>query len=216
MTEETAPPMEVQMVEAYVDGDMELAQEMLDDTNVRKGITQPDNIDPTRLAPMPDAPQTEAPEVESAIAKLSELGGDHAQLVHEWGGDFGENLAYAKAAFTNIVRERPDLIEKVDAAGLGNDPAVLKLLAQHGRMSAGMMGDFEPMTRHYDAPNTPRISSARPSSKRAAQQELDELYRANPPGTDKYKDPKVQRRIGQLASMIGGDDSIVGQGGRTA
>src|SRR5882762_117398 len=84
--------------------------------------------------------------VERAATTLSDLGPEGQALVQEWGGhtsqDFQENLAYAREAFRDIVANRPDLIAKVDASGLGNDPAVLKLLAQHGRMQANTLGDY--------------------------------------------------------------------------
>ena len=225
MTDETAelpsrPPAEqtasAEMVESYLRNDMDGAQDALDCATAELGEDDGSTNEPTQLRRMPDAPKMEAPEVDRAIAKLNNLGGDHAQLVNEWGGDFSENLAYAKAAFTDIAKSRPDLIEKFDAAGLGNDPAILKHLAQHGRLHAGLMGDMTVARNYSYEPTTSRISSARPGSKRAAQDELNELYRENPPGTEKYKDPKVQRRITQLTSMISGNDEIVGMNGRTA
>jgi hypothetical protein len=45
---------------------------------------------------------------------------------------------------------------------------------------------------------------------------MNKIYKDNPPGTEKYKDPAVQRRIAQLADILSGGGSIVGSGGRTA
>src|SRR3954447_1848933 len=84
-----------------------------------------------------DQAAAETAMISNAASKLSQLGPEGASLVQEWGGhtsaDFKENLAYAKAAFQDVVKNRPDLIAKVDASGLGNDPAVLKILSELGR-----------------------------------------------------------------------------------
>ena len=98
--------------------------------------------DSAPLAPMPDAPPIATSEVDAAVVKLNERGGDHAALVASWGPDIGKNLAWAKSAFADIVTNRPDLIQKFEAAGLGDDPSVLQHLASYGRLNAGLMGDF--------------------------------------------------------------------------
>jgi hypothetical protein len=50
----------------------------------------------------------------------------------------------------------------------------------------------------------------------SAQAELNEIYKATPPGTAGYKTAAVQERVQQLMNKIHGTGSIVGQGGRTA
>jgi uncharacterized protein YukE len=163
----------------------------------------------------PQAPQGEAAIVERAATTLAELGPEGHALVQEWGGhtspDFQENIAYARDAFREIVSTRPDLIAKVDASGLGNDPAILKILAEHGRMRANTLGNYT-VERNYRAPS----ESARPlpRSQSAAQAELNDLYAKNPPGTEAYK--KVAGRIMALNEQIHGTGNIIGQGGRTA
>src|ERR1700681_1559970 len=142
-TNTAAPTAHDQMMEAHFRGDQAGAQALSARVNQEAGIEQPQ--DSLALAPMAAAPKAAVGEVERAIATLNELGGEHAALVQEWkqtGANAAEELGYAKAAFRDIVANRPDLIAKVDASGLGNDPAVLKLLAKHGRLNAGMMGDF--------------------------------------------------------------------------
>src|SRR3981081_74405 len=144
---------------------------------------------------MATAPKAEVGEVDRAVAILTEHGGEHAALVQEWkdtGANIGEELAYAKAAFPDIVANRPDLIAKVDASGLGNDPAVLKLLARHGRLNAGMMGDFS--VARNSSTSTTEPQRALPRGQSAAQAEWNKLYKDNPPGSAKYKDPAVQNR----------------------
>src|ERR1700694_5475854 len=141
----TAAPTS-QMMEAVFRGDGQGAQALSEQVNREAGLDQPQSgPDPLALAPVAPAPKAEVGEVDRAIATLNELGGEHAALVQEWqqtGANAAEELGYAKAAFRDIVANRPDLIAKADASGLGNDPAVLKLLAKHGRLNAGMMGDF--------------------------------------------------------------------------
>jgi hypothetical protein len=153
--------------------------------------------------------------VDQAISKLTELGGEHAALVQEWrdtGANPAEEIAYAKAAFSKHAT--PELIAKVDASGLGNDHAVLKFLAKQGRLDAGMMGDFT-MVRNGEAPSRAQVVT-RGSGTSAAQAEFNKLYKDNPPGTEQYKNLQVQKRIAELAEIIGGGGNIVGQGGRTA
>jgi hypothetical protein len=161
------------------------------------------------------APKTETALVQRAATTLSQLGPEGEALVQEWGGhtspDFHENLSYAKAAFADIAKNRPDLIAKVDASGLGNDPAILKILAEHGRMQANTLGDFT-----VERNRNPSFDAPLPRGQSAAQDRLNQLYKDNPPGTEKYKQPHVQKEIARLMSSLHGDGDIVGTGGRTA
>jgi hypothetical protein len=165
------------------------------------------------LPQMPDAPTLAAREVTTAIDKLNELGGEHSRLLDEWGSGFGENLAYAKQAFKEIVADNPGIIAKVDRSGLGNDPAVLRLLANHGRMKAGMTGDFETPVQRTGSRlgDTSERGQGRGGS---AQAELDQLMTDNPPGTAAYKSPRVQRRVEALSRQISGGGNVIGRGGR--
>ncbi len=165
------------------------------------------------VAPMREAPNVESSEVDNAISTLTELGGEHAALVQKWGSDASENLAYAKEAFKDIVTNRPDLIAKVDANGLGNDPAVLEFLAQHGRLKSGMMGDFHVARKSAPSYDEPRMVV--PRGKSAAQVELDAIYKRTPPGSPGYREKSVQDRIRRLTETLAGPGSAVGHGGRT-
>ncbi|MGY4333055.1 hypothetical protein ACVWWG_007472 [Bradyrhizobium sp. LB7.2] len=154
--------------------------------------------------------------ISNAASKLSELGPEGASLVQEWGGhtspDFKENLAYAKAAFEDVAKNRPDLIAKVDASGLGNDPAVLKILSELGRQRAHTYGDKTVSSRRFnDEPSRPL-----PSGGSAAQRELNKIFEETPPGSPGYAKRAVQDRIWQLQEMIHGTEPAIGQGGRTA
>jgi hypothetical protein len=203
------------MIDAYVKGDSAGAQALSAQVNREAGIEQPQ--DTLALAPMAPAPKAEVGEVDRAIATLNELGGEHAALVQEWkqtGANAAEELGYAKAAFRDIVANRPDLIAKVDASGLGNDPAVLKLLAKHGRLNAGMMGDFTVARNNAPSEQARVMTPGRGSS--SAQAELNQLMADNPPGTAAYKNPRVQNRVAELSRMIAGNGPMIGQGGRNA
>jgi hypothetical protein len=219
-TDTAAPTAHDQMMDMVFKGDAAGAQAMSAQVNREAGIEQPQvGHDPLALAPMPDAPRAEVGEVDRAVAILTEHGGEHAALVQEWkqsGANIGEELAYAKAAFRDIVANRPDLIAKVDASGLGNDPAVLKLLAQHGRLQAGMTGDFT-VARNGSSPSVaPAISRGGGGSKAALLAELAQIRENNPVGSASYKKPAVQNRITQINEALYGNEPVVGQGGRTA
>jgi uncharacterized protein YukE len=183
--------------------------------------SRPDNGIPDRkpgdsvytFDPAKDAEEAQAAPFVKAATTLSDLGPEGQALVQEWGGhtsqDFQENLSYAKAAFADISKNRPDLIAKVDASGLGNDPAILKILAEHGRLQAFSAGDFT--TQKYRAMEGQRPM---PQSNSAAQRELDKIYKETPPGSPGYREKAVQDRVMQLNEMIHGTEPAVGQGGR--
>ena len=205
-------------VDAWISGDpakMEFASRPENGIPDRKPGDQIYTADP-RV--QPEAPQGEAAMVERAATTLAELGPEGEALVQEWGGhtshDFQENLAYASEAFRDIVANRPDLIAKVDASGLGNAPAVLKLLAQHGRMNANHMGDFT-VARNGEAPGAGDVITPRSGSK-SAQTELNKIFEDTPPGSAGYRTNAVQNRVRQLNEAIHGNGNIVGTGGRTA
>ena len=209
-----APTATDQMMDAYVKGDSAGAQALSAQVNREAGIEQPQ--DSLALAPMPPAPKVAATEVEKAITTLKETGGEHAALVDRWqqeGANPAEELAYAKAAFSKYAT--PKLIEKFNKSGLGNDPEIILYLAKQGRLDAGMSGDFT-VARNYEAPSEQArvMTPARGGS--SAQAELNQLLHDNPPGSDKYKNPRVQNRVAELSRMIAGGGSIVGSGGRTA
>jgi hypothetical protein len=208
--------------QAWIRGDMQRAQELnrpIDDQSA-VGIPMAEQAadqGAPALAPTPDAPRGEIAFAERAATTLADLGPEGEALVQEWGGhtshDFQENLAYARDAFRDIVANRPDLIAKVDASGLGNDPAILKILAQHGRMTANQMGDFT-VARNGSSPSEAPAFRGN-GSKAALQAELAQIRKDNPVGTEKYKNPAVQRRITQINETLYPGD-IVGRGGRTA
>ena len=205
-------------VDAWISGDpakMEFASRPENGIPDRKPGDQIYTADP-RV--QDEAPKGEAAIVQRAATTLSELGPEGEALVQEWGGhtshDFQENIAYAREAFRDIVANRPDLIAKVDASGLGNDPMILKILAEHGRMRANTLGDYT-VARNGEAPGAGDVITPRSGSK-SAQTELNKIYAETPPGSAGYRTNAVQNRVRQLNEAIHGTGNIVGTGGRTA
>ena len=206
--------------EAWMAGDMQGAQAL------SQPIPDAAPIDSSRedapfwaqapVRPMAEAPRAEVSEVDQAITKLNDIGGEHAALVQKWqttGANVAEELGYAKQAFEYVVNERPDLIAKFDQSGLGDDPSVLEFLAQHGRLRAGMMGDFS--VAQNSTRSTGGQQRALPRGQSAAQAELNRLFEETPPGTPGYAKASVQARVRQLSEMIHGDGPAVGHAGRT-
>lgn len=216
--------------EAWISGNMDKAQELSqpipdgaahtplagDVPAYLKNHLAAQDLEQKRTA-APDVAQAETAMISHAATTLSELGHEGASLVEEWGGasspGFKENFAYARAAFADVAKNRPDLIAKVDASGLGNDPAVLKILSKLGRQKAHTLGDRTVSNRFssFDEP-----SRSLPSGNSAAQRELNTIFEQTPPGTAGYAKQSVQDRIRQLQEMIHGDGPVIGQGGRTA
>jgi hypothetical protein len=153
-----------------------------------------------RLADDPAA--AEAAMISHAATVLTELGSEGQALLNDWGGAnspaFKENFAYAKSAFADIAKNRPHLIAKVDASGLGNDPAVLQILSELGRQKANTYGDTTVSSR-FQSNGAPL-----PSGNSAAQRELNRIFEETPPGSPGYAKPAVQQRIWQLQELIHG------------
>jgi hypothetical protein len=187
-----------------------------------------DGNEAASLSPMPAAPTVAPSEATAAMQTLNERSGGHSDLVARWGNDFAPNFAYAKAAFKDIAANRPDLIEKFQKSGLGDDPSVIEHLAQFGRQQAGRLGDFTIARNHSNNGPAPMPTSYTPiSSTRAGpsgnsnnngsletQGELNRLLASNPPGSQGYKTnaPRIQ----QLYRTLAGSGSIIGTGGRTS
>jgi hypothetical protein len=206
--------------EAWMSGNMDKAQTLnqpIPDAPIESGDAAAPFWAHAPIKPMAEAPRAEPTMVDSAIAKLNDIGGEHAALVQKWqttGANVAEEIGYAKQAFEYVVKERPDLIAKFDQSGLGDDPSVLEFLAQHGRLRAGFMGDFTVAQNNSRSTGEPQ--RAMPRGQSAAQAELNRIFEETPPGTAGYAKPSVQRRISQLQEMIHGDGPAVGFAGRTA
>jgi hypothetical protein len=215
-------------VDAWISGDpkkMEWANRPDNGIPDRKPGESVYRADPTKgddpvYATMPEAPKVEASDVSAAAAKLNAMGGAHAELFPQWereGANPAEELGYAKAFFAKNAKDDPELVEIVNASGLGNHPKILRLMAKMGRLDAGMMGDLT-VSQRYSAPSASPDAPAIPrsnGSKASLQAELTQLRRENPAGSQGYRRPEVQKRITQLNEALYGNGNIVGQGGRT-
>ena len=226
--QQTAPDAATEAaVDAYISGNAEKAAPLFDRAAVehrRAAATAETGTDQAwrdnevaPLAPMPDAPHIAKTEVDAAIAKLENLGGEHAELVHEWQStraNVGEELAYARSAFATIAANDPKLIAEVDRSGLGNHPSVLKFLATQGRLAAGFSGNDTISQRNTNLTSSPKASANRGGSE--TQTELDTIMRQNPPGTALYRQPHIQERVAHLSGMLAGSGNVIGRGGRNA
>jgi hypothetical protein len=220
-TDTAANQATAKSIDAYISGGADKAAPLFDQAAAqhRRAEGMPADPDGWRdgteaipLSPMPPAPSIEATESDTAMATLREHGGESAALVDSWGSDFSSNLAYAKSAFAEIAT--PELIAKFNASGLGDSPLILEHLARFGRLNAGMMGDRtiernnNNVTQSTSTPQGNKPSSTGSS----AQDELNDLLDANPPGTQAYNNPQIQRRVEALSRAIAGSGNIVGQG----
>jgi hypothetical protein len=106
--------------------------------------------------------------------------------VAKWGGasstSFKENLAYAKVGLA--IYATPELVAKVDASGLGNDPTILEILRELGRQRAHTFGD-NTVSNVSIRSSFDEASRPLPSGGSAAQRE-NCIFEETPPGTSGY------------------------------
>jgi hypothetical protein len=215
--------------QAWIRGDMQKAQELnqpiVDDQPAGSGV--PDSR-PGAYVPDPRidaqeaqaAPSAETAFFERSATKLAEQGPEGQALVQKWGGSassplYQQNMMNARKGFSYIATNRPDLVEKFDVSGMGNDVGIIEHLAEFWLMKANMMGEDDSMSQRYSAPSEAPAFRGGGGSKAALLAELSQIRKDNPVGTEKYKNPAVQRRITQINETLYPGD-IVGRGGRTA
>jgi hypothetical protein len=58
-----------------------------------------------------------------------------AALKTEWGADYDKNFAIASRGVQAMFKDNPEALEKFNAFGLGNDPAVLKFMLEAGKLT---------------------------------------------------------------------------------
>lgn len=211
-----------QYVEAWTKGETEKATEIFDKANEERGIT--DDRPGFDAAPTPDQPVKLKDEfLQGAVTELQSRSGG-AELLQEWGGptsqNFADNMAYAKDAVGKIMKENPAILEALNTVierpdgstyRMGDDPMWIKIAAQFGRQHSAVMGEPKLSERY-----TPPAQRSATTGGSAAKRELDQLMKANPPGSPQYKEKAVQDRIMQLHGMISGGQPMVGRGGRYA
>ena len=148
---------------------------------------------------------------QETVRVVGEVDADGTQdLLREWGDpgseSFAENFAHARHATQELTT--PALLEVLDGAGLGDHPLVLRIAADIGRR----MAEGGSNTGLTNVARTP----ANIGKAESVNAELDALMSLMNTDPDKYKQPATQRRIKALTTALGGDDHIVGSGGRTA
>lgn len=140
---------------------------------------------------------------EAEAARLAKQGFEDAQagLKKELGAEYEPSRQVANRALQTfggdeLVSFLQDTV--VNGHRLSDHPRIFKAFATIGRR----MGEAD------------FIGAVSQDEKSTIQGEIDQLMRDNPPGSPKYSDPKVQKRIRELSEQLHGTGSIVGSAGR--
>lgn len=124
-----------------------------------------------------------------------------AKLKKELGSEYEPHKQLAgRVVRTYGSPELIDMLEStvVNGQKLGDHPEMVRLFGTLGRR----------MDEHGF------IGAASADEQQSIQEELNQVMRDNPPGTDKYRDPTVQKRIRELNEKLHGSGPVVGQAGR--
>ncbi|PDT71730.1 hypothetical protein CO683_00800 [Bradyrhizobium ottawaense] len=123
---------------------------------------------------------------------------NEAALRKEWGADFDANKTLASRAVQAFgeVKSHPEVVEFfektiVNGQKLGDHPILMRMFGNIGRR----MGEGE------------FIGAVGSEQRGSLQTELQQLMHDNPPGTEKYKNPAVQKRIGEINQALYGNES---------
>ena len=207
--------------EAWLGGDMDKAQDLNRPIPDGPAVERLNNLPPflenhlevQSLEQKQNSAPAEASVADGALAKLTGMGGEHAEWVQRQGSGGVQKLENAFAGFKDIVTNRPELIPRIDASGLGNDTVLIDHLNDYWVMKSSFLEGKTVSDRRssYDEPSRPL-----PSGNSAAQRELNQILKKSPPGSEAYRDSAVQDRVRQLNEMIYGTGPAIGQGGRTA
>lgn len=118
-----------------------------------------------------------------------------AELKKEYGGELEGVLNAGRDLIAKLgepdfewLLEQPVTLGK-QTVQLGNHPAMAKFIAKLGKRG----GEAQPGGMNI-------FASA--SDKQNAQKRIDEIYRANPPGSEGYKSPAVQKELSGLFAML--------------
>lgn len=130
-------------------------------------------------------------------------GESEAALKKEWGADYDANAQLAgRVIRSHASPEFVSFLENTEVEGqkLGDHPEMMRLMAKIGRRmdEHGFIG----------------VSGAEEQG--TIRDEINQIMRDNPPGTEKYKDPKIQARLRELNEKLHGTGGIVGSAGRAA
>lgn len=121
------------------------------------------------------------------LAAMMEVDPDGAEQLHaDWGEDFDHNLSLARRAAT--VFGDPALRAVLEESGLGDDPRIVRVAAEIGRMMQQRAPD------RLDQPN---------SGHRTLETRLRELN-----DRDDYWSPAIQREVREIYLQLHGDQSL--------
>lgn len=125
-----------------------------------------------------------------------------ATLRKEWGADYEANKELAARAARELGGETfLQFVSSTIVNGhkLGDHPEFVRAFGTAGRRMGE--GTF--------------IGAVGAEQRGSLEQELDQIYRDNPPGSDKYKRPEIQKRIREINVAMYGEGPVTGRGGRT-
>jgi hypothetical protein len=192
-----------QMVDAWLSGNHEGAQQILDQVNGREFEGEP----------VPFAPVgTPAPAPEPAVAnqyaeQLAAISDDGAALVRDWGTDFGENWGHAQAGLEKLRDLMPDLSDALDRSGAEFQNAIaaqlLAFAATYNRRLSASQG-VRPLVVNAPAasastrlpPSSPLVRSAAPSARASRPASLVPVHTDLSPAPDIQKlrtTPEIDR-----------------------
>jgi len=126
-----------------------------------------------------------------------------ANLKKELGADYSKHVNLAVRAVEVFGGDELKTFLNttiVNGAKLGDHPMLIKAMGKVGlRMGEG---EF--------------IGAVGSAEKGSLQAEMQQIMADNPPGTEKYKSPAVQKRLGEINTALYGSAPIVGMAGRSA
>jgi hypothetical protein len=132
---------------------------------------------------------------------------NEASLRKEWGADFDANKTLATRAVQAFgeVKSHPEVVELfektiVNGQKLGDHPVLMRIFGNIGRR----MGEGE------------FIGAVGADQRQSLQAELNEIHAKNPPGSEGYRAPAIQKRVSEIMESLHGNQGVVGAGGRSA
>lgn len=145
---------------------------------------------------------SELPSADNLIAEIEACGWQGETLIREWGSEAPDRVLRA----VRFIQSSPELQRQFTNAPVHARPDIIAIA-----WAAAAKLDLPPAIVNQ----TPRAPDVSTTSRIAAQHQIDALLKENPPGTEGYRDPAVQRQLHELFKRVHGGGPIVGIGGRT-
>lgn len=134
---------------------------------------------------------------DSVSGELTKLQEDATrELELDWGSDNNANRELIRQLVDQTGEEFKDLMDtKIENGSLiGDNPTMMRFLARYARAT----------TEHE------MLLGVSGSESLGLQDEIDQMERDNPPGTEGYKDPRFQRKLTDLYDRKYGKESVIG------